>query len=159
MPYIYVPFNISGSVEFDDVSQDFELGPSEIQESLSDSTFNFGFLGEIEAWTPNYTVGILGNVDYISVSSESTIDVPSEIEVNLDTQLLSLDLAAGYRFYDRSQANPEGLQSEFDLGPLVFDVRAGANLISLSTDLDLRTNQGEGGESSNTHTVISPLIG
>lgn len=115
-------------------------------------------------------MGILTNVDYVSLSSDSSLTrpvrrpgfaafIPTELDADLDTQLLSVDLVASYRFYDPSKTNPEGLNTEFDLGPLVFDVMGGVNLISLDTDLELSTNLGGEGEFSNNKTVISPLLG
>jgi hypothetical protein len=181
-PYVYIPISISGSAEFqgsefqdnftrdfDNPSRDFEFSPSEIRTALENS-LNFAFLGALEAWTPNYNVGILTNVDYVSLSTDATFDrsvrrpgfanfIPTELDADLDIQVLNVDLAASYRFYDSSNANPEGINTEFDLGALVFDVLGGVNLVSLNTDLDLSTNLGGEGEFSRNKTVISPLIG
>lgn len=79
VPYIYVPFSISGSATFEgesfrdnfvgnfsDPSRDFDFSPSQITAALRDS-LNFAFLGAIEAWTPNYNVGIIANLDYVSL--------------------------------------------------------------------------------------------
>lgn len=145
VPYIYIPFSISGTATFEgesfrnnfvgdftDPSRDFDFSPSEITEALRNS-LNFAFLSGFEAWTPNYNVGIIANLDYVSLSSESTVIrdvripeaadfIPTEVNAALDTQLWRADLAGSYRFYDRAQANPEGIRSEFDLGPFVFDV-------------------------------------
>lgn len=68
VPYVYIPFNISGSVTFNgteefresfsrdfDTSRDFEFGADEITTSLRNS-LNFAFLGGLEAWTPNGVV-------------------------------------------------------------------------------------------------------
>ncbi|NJL49677.1 MAG: hypothetical protein HC929_22395 [Leptolyngbyaceae cyanobacterium SM2_5_2] len=183
VPYIYVPFNISGSAtfkgteefrnnflgDFDDPSRDFEFTPTEIRTALQNS-LNFAFLGGLEAWTPNYTVGILANLDYVSLSSRETLNrdvripgaaafVPTEVNAALNTQLWRGDLAASYRFYDAARANPEGLNTEFDLGPFVFDVLGGLSLVQINTQLGLNTNLGGSGQFNSTRTVISPLIG
>jgi hypothetical protein len=183
VPYVYVPFNISGSAtfngteefrnnfsrDFDNPSRDFEFSPSAITSALKNS-LNFAFLGAVEAWTPNYTVGILINVDYVSLSSEETFTrsvrrpgfadfIPTELNADLDTQVWNVDLAASYRFYDPAKVNPEGINTEFDLGPFVFDVLGGLSLVSLNIDLDLSTNLGGEGEFSKSQTVISPLLG
>ena len=179
VPYIYVPFNISGSAtfegsedfrnDFDDPSIDFDISPSDIKTTLQNS-LNFAFLGELEAWTPDYTIGILANLDYVSLSSEETVNrsvrrpgladfVPTELNAEVDTELWRADLAGSYRFYDAAKVNPEGVHSEFDLGPFVFDVFGGLSLVSINADLELSTNLGGEGESSRSQTIVSPLIG
>ena len=179
VPYIYVPFNISGSAtfegsedfrnDFDDPSIDFDISPSDIKTTLQNS-LNFAFLGELEAWTPDYTIGILANLDYVSLSSEETVNrsvrrpgladfVPTELNAEVDTELWRADLAGSYRFYDAAKVNPEGVYSEFDLGPFVFDVFGGLSLVSINADLELSTNLGGEGESSRSQTIVSPLIG
>jgi hypothetical protein len=172
VPYVYVPFFISGSATYEgseefqnnfsrdfdntgnlDGSRDFEFVPTEIRTSLKNS-LNFAFLGEIEAWTPNYSLGILANFDYLSLTSRDTLDravrrpgfanfVPTEINASLNTQVWTVDLAASYRFYDRTKVNPQGLDTEFDLGPFVFDAVGGLSVASVNTQLGLSTNLGE----------------
>ncbi len=182
VPYIYVPFSISGSVNFNgttnftdnfsrdfNLSQDFEFVPSQIVAALKDS-LNFAFFGGIEAWTPDYTVGILGNLNYLSTSSSSTFTrevrfpglanfIPSELTSALNTQLWTSDLAASYRFYDPAKVNPEGVYTEFDLGPFVFDVLGGLNITSVNTQLGLSTNLGGNGQFTSSNTIFSPLLG
>ena len=188
VPYVYVPFFISGSANFkgtedfrnsfanaggsgnfNDPSRDFEFTPSEIRASLQNS-LNFAFFGALEAWTPNYTFGILGNLDYVSLSNRETLNrevrrpglanfIPTELNAALNTQLWNVDLAASYRFYDPAQANPEGLYTEHDLGPFVFDVLGGLSLVSINNQLGLSTNLGGEGQFNSTRTVVSPLIG
>lgn len=187
VPYVYVPFNISGSATFKgteefrnnflgdlndpsrDPSRDFEFLPSEIRTALQNS-LNFAFLSGLEAWTPNYTIGILANFDYLSLSSGETLTrgvrrpgfadfIPTEVNTALNTQLWNVDLAASYRFYDAARANPDGLNTEFDLGPFVFDVLGGLSLVQINTQLGLNTNLGGSGQFNSTRTVISPLIG
>ncbi|WP_035992073.1 hypothetical protein [Leptolyngbya sp. KIOST-1] len=187
-PYVYVPLFVSGSANFKgtedfrnnfanssgsgnltDPSRDFEFVPSDIRAILQ-SRFNFAFLGALEAWTPNYTFGILGNVDYVSLTNRETLTrdvrrpglanfIPSELNTALNTQLWNIDLAASYRFYDRARANPEGLHTEHDLGPFVFDVLGGLSIVSLNNQLGLSTNLGGEGQFSSNRTLISPLIG
>ncbi len=187
VPYIYVPFSISGSVNFNgtenfrnsfsrnfdasesDGSQDFEFAPSEIGAALKES-LNFAFFGGIEAWTPNYTLGFLANLNYLSTSSSNTFNrdvrfpgladfIPSELTSSLNTQLWTSDLAASYRFYDPAKVNPEGVYTEFDLGPFVFDVLGGLNITSVNTQLGLTTNLGGNGQFTSSNTIFSPLLG
>lgn len=188
VPYVYVPLFISGSVNFKgtenftnsfsgnsgasgniDNSRDFEFTPSQIVTALKDS-LNFAFLGAVEAWSPNYTLGFLTNVDYLSVSSTDTLDrsvrrpgftdfVPTQLNSALNTQLWGVDLAASYRFYDPAKVNPEGVHTEFDLGPFVFDVQGGLNLTVVNAQLGLNTNLGGDGEFTSSDTILSPLLG
>ncbi|MGF1568366.1 MAG: hypothetical protein ACFCVD_09900 [Nodosilinea sp.] len=182
VPYIYVPLSISGSVNFSgtknftdnfsrdfNLSRDFEFVPSQIVAALKES-LNFAFFGGIEAWTPDYTLGILGNLNYLSTSSSSTFTrevrfpglanfIPSELTSALNTQLWTADLAASYRFYDPAKVNPEGVYTEFDLGPFVFDVLGGLNVTSVNTQLGLTTNLGGNGQFTSSNTIFSPLLG
>jgi hypothetical protein len=195
VPYVYVPFFISGSATYEgsedfrdnfcgalcdagitggsgsinDGSRDFEFEPTQIRTSLRNS-LNFAFLGGFEAWAPDYHLGVLANVDYLSLSSNDTFTrpvrrpgfadfIPTELNASLNTQIWDVDLAASYRFYDPAKANPQGLNTEFDLGPFVFDVLGGLNVTSLNTQLGLSTNLGGDGEFTTSNTVVSPLLG
>jgi hypothetical protein len=200
VPYVYVPFFISGSANYEgsedfrnnfcgalcaagitggppgsgnsgniDGSRDFDFTPTQIRTSLRNS-LNFAFLGGFEAWAPDYKLGVLANLDYLSLSSNDTLTrsvrrpgfadfVPTEINASLNTQIWNGDLAASYRFYDPAKANPQGLNTEFDLGPFVFDVLGGLNVTSLNTQLGLSTNLGGDGEFTTSNTVVSPLLG
>jgi hypothetical protein len=182
VPYVYVPLSISGSANYEgseefrndfsgnlEGSRDFDFTPTQIRSSLENS-LNFAFLGGFEAWTPDYNLGVLANIDYLSLTSDDTLNravrrpgfanfVPTELNASLDTQIWNVDLAASYRFYDPAQANPQGLNTEYDLGPWVFDVLGGLNITSLNTQLDLSTNLGGEGEFSTSKTVVSPLLG
>jgi len=182
VPYVYLPFFISGSATYEgsedfqnnfsgnfDGSRDFEFIPTQIRTSLRNS-LNFAFLGEIEAWTPNYTLGVLANFDYLSLTGKDTIDrsvrrpgfanfVPTEINASLNTQIWTVDLAGSYRFYDQTKVNPQGLDTEFDLGPFVFDAVGGLSVASVNTQLGLTTNLGGDGEFTTSNTVVSPLLG
>lgn len=182
VPYIYVPLSISGSAtfqgegfrnsfvgDFTDPSRDFDFSPSQIGAKVKDS-LNFAFLGGLEAWTPNYTIGILSNLSYVSLSSRETFNrdvripglanfVPSQVNAALNTQLWNVDLAGSYRFYDPKKANPEGIRSEYDLGPLVFDVLGGLSFVQINNQLGLSTNLGGNRQFNSTQTLVSPLIG
>ncbi|QQE67512.1 hypothetical protein GFS31_42250 (plasmid) [Leptolyngbya sp. BL0902] len=178
VPYIYIPLSISGSANFNNLNGnpggsgggiDFELEPNEITTALRNS-LNFAFLGGFEAWNPTYKFGALANFDYVSLSTDSTVErevrfpgaadfVPTEINADLTTQLMRADLLGGYRFYDPARVNPEGVHSEYDLGPFVFDAVGGLSLIQVNTRLGLTTNLGGSGQFDNSRTIVSPLIG
>jgi hypothetical protein len=178
VPYIYVPFSISGSANFNRLGDsgggnsggiDFDFQPNEIRAALQNS-LNFAFLSGFEAWTPNYNVGILANIDYVSLSSGSTLTrdvripgaaafIPTEVNAALNTQLWLGDLAGSYRFYDPARVNAEGIRSEYDLGPFVFDVLGGLSLVQINTQLGLSTNLGGNRQFNSSRTLVSPLIG
>jgi hypothetical protein len=81
------------------------------------------------------------------------------VNAALNTQLWNVDLAGSYRFYDPKKANPEGIRSEYDLGPLVFDVLGGLSFVQINNQLGLSTNLGGNGQFNSTQTLVSPLIG
>jgi hypothetical protein len=160
---------IYGDASTGRLTKEIDLGFDEIKKTIKDD-LNFAFFADLQAWTPNYHVGILTNVDYPSTSDENTFTrtvrhprldkfVPSQLKTSVDTDLWSVDLAAAYRFYDQSKVNPKEVSTEFDLGTLVFDVFGGMNLTSISNDLDLSTNLGGEASFDNGATVVSPLLG
>ncbi|MBD2425688.1 hypothetical protein [Phormidium sp. FACHB-1136] len=177
-PYIYIPFSISGSANFNNLNSNqggsggginFDLEPNQIRTALRNN-LNFALFSGFEAWNPNYKLGILSNFDYVSLSTESTVDrdvrfpglanfIPAQINAALTTQLMRADLAGSYRFYDPARVNPEGIRSEYDLGPFVFDVLGGLSLTQVNTRLGLSTNLGGSGQFNDSRTVVSPLIG
>ena len=124
----------------------------------------------MEAWTPNYRVGLLANVNYLSASSQDTFTRPvlrpgradfitSELQADVDAQVWYVNLAAAYRFYNRSKVNSKGVSTEFDLGPFVFDIMGGLNITSVNADLDLSTNLGGQAGFDGGATVVSPVLG
>jgi hypothetical protein len=173
-PYIYIPVTIYGSTSTRDfrsrdVSRDFALSPSQIRTKLKND-LDFAFLGALEAWTPNYHLGLLANANYISFSSSTTLNrairrpgladfVPSQVTVAADSQTWVVDLAAAYRFYNPSQVNPDGVLTEFDLGPVLLDLFGGINITGVDANLNLTTNLGGEGEFDGGKTVVSPLLG
>lgn len=181
-PYVYIPFSISGSAtfqgsdftnqfvgNFNNPSRDFDFSPSQITAALRNS-LNFVFFSGFEAWNPNYKWGVVGNFDYVSLSTDSTVNrnvripgagafIPAQINADLTTQLMRVDLTGSYRFYDPARVNPEGVLSEFDLGPFVFDALGGLTLTQVNARIGLSTNLGGSGQFNTSRTVVSPLIG
>ncbi len=173
-PYIYVPITIYGNTTFrrfraENSSGDFALSPNQIRSAIKNK-LNFAFFGDLQAWTPNYHLGFLANVDYLSTSNNSTFTrpvrrqgfadfIPSQLRTEVDTQVWSVDLATAYRFYNQSKVNPKGVSTEFDLGPFLFDIIGGLNIASVNADLDLSTNLGGQASFDGGTTVVSPLLG
>ncbi|MGB5711381.1 MAG: hypothetical protein WBM44_10785 [Waterburya sp.] len=173
-PSLYLPVTIYGDATFGDatfgqLTRDIAIDTDQITTAIKDD-LNFAFFGDLQAWTPNYHLGLLADVNYLSASSQDTLTrsvrfpgladfVPSELQADVDTQVWYVNLAAAYRFYDRSKVNPEGVFTEFDLGTFVFDILGGLNIASISADLDLSTNLGGQAEFDGGTTVVSPLLG
>jgi hypothetical protein len=168
-PYVYVPVTIYGDATFGRFTRDFAVDGNQIVTALKDS-FIFGFLGDLQAWTPNYHLGLIANVNYLATGSESTFTrsvrcscstsfIPTELKADVNTEALSIDLAAAYRFYDKSKVNPNGTFTEFDLGTFLFDVIGGLNITSVSTDINLTTDLGGEADFDGSNTVVSPLLG
>ena len=174
VPYLYVPITIYGSTNArgfrgKDASKDFAISPNQIRTKLQND-LDFAFLGKLEAWTPNYRLGLLANVDYLSFSSTTNLNravrrpgladfIPSQVTASTDNQTFVVDLAAAYRFYNPSQVNPKGVLTEFDLGPVLFDIFGGINITGVNTDINLTTNLGGEFEFDSGKTVVSPLLG
>jgi hypothetical protein len=176
-PYLYLPVTIYGNATFDNSEfrrtftrdRDIAIDADQIRTKIKDN-LNFAFFGDLQAWTPNYRVGLLADVNYLSASSQDTFTrpvlrpglanfIPSELEADVDSHLWFVNLAAAYRFYDRSKINPEGVSTEFDLGTFVFDIIGGLNIASVHADLDLSTNLGGRAEFDGGTTVVSPTLG
>lgn len=168
-PYLYLPVTIYGDANFGRFTGDIAIDGDQIRTSIKDD-LNFAFLGDLQAWTPNYRVGLLADVNYLSASSQDTFTrsirrpgladfVPSELQAEVDTHVWYVNLGAAYRFYNQSQINPEGVSTEFDLGTFVFDIVGGLNIASVNADLDLSTNLGGQAEFDGGTTVVSPMLG
>ena len=85
--------------------------------------------------------------------------IPSEFRSELDAEAWTVDLAVAYRFFNQSQVNPKGVNSEFDLGPLVVDLIGGMRIGGVNGDLEIDTNLGGGGDYSRSITLVKPLLG
>lgn len=176
-PYLYLPVTIYGTSTFDNSEsrntftreRNIAIDADQIRTTIQDD-LNFAFLGNFQAWAPNYHWGLLADVNYLSASSQGTLTrpvrragladfIPTQLQADLDAQVWSVDLAATYRFYNPAQVNPKGAFTEFDLGPFVFDIIGGLNITSVNTSLDLTTNLGGQAEFDAGATIVSPLLG
>ena len=168
-PYLYLPVTIYGDTTVGRVSGDVNVDSNQITTAVKDE-LNFVFMGDLQAWSPDYKIGILLSVDYLSSSSDSTVNrpvrysrladyIPTELAANVDNQLWSVSIAGAYRFYDQSKVNPEGVNTEFDLGLFVFNVFGGLNITGIHTEFDLSSNLGGQASFSDGTTVVSPLLG
>ncbi len=180
-PYVYLPITIYGDTTVGKLrgngsgsgsgnsGGDIDIGFDEIK-TFIDEKLNFLFFGDFQAWRPDYHLGFLANIDYLSASTDVTLTrpvrnpgladyVPTELKASLDSEVWSGDLAASYRFYDKTKVNPKGVSTEHDLGPLLFDVIGGMNITSVNLNLDLSTNLGGTANFDRGKTIVSPLVG
>ncbi|MBL1174912.1 outer membrane protein [Pantanalinema sp. GBBB05] len=75
-PYIYLPLSIYGDATVKGFSTDFAAGASTIF-SAARNTFEFGFLGRLEGWTPDYHWGFLLNGDYVELGEQNSFTRPN----------------------------------------------------------------------------------
>lgn len=76
------------------------------------------------------------------------------------TSFVQLDLGGAYRFGDGNL--PTALRiadSEFDLGPFIFDALAGVRLYSFSNNLTLIGPRGNRFEFDQSNPIVEPMIG
>lgn len=179
-PYIYIPLHVDGEIgigEFtSEIGDDTPLG--EISDTIDVNintnlasaidtlrdTLIFGFMGRTEAWRGDF--GIIFDGAYISLEQDNEINlavpprfqpiIPTDIDVETKFSYGQFDLAAGYRIADRSRFADAA--TDFDLGPLVFDVMGGLRLYTLSQSIDINTNLGNDRDFSRDSTIITPLI-
>lgn len=93
-PYVIAPLSIYGHATVRGYRADFNAGPSSIYSKFFD-TFQFGALGRLEGWTPNYRLGFLLNGEYLSFRGQNNFTRPNPNRL--------LDIAIN-RVADRIQA-------------------------------------------------------
>jgi hypothetical protein len=169
-PYVYLPFGASGNITVNGVEAPIDAGIGDIFDAAVND-LNFAAFGRVEAW--NGPWGILFDGTYMNVGTgeSATIDVPPEdqleglppqvtIDAAVGTSYTKLDLAGGYRFGDGNLANAlRTADTEFDLGPFVFDAIAGLRLYFFNNDLVLTDDLGRRYEFSQSRTIAEPMIG
>ncbi|MGY6529461.1 MAG: hypothetical protein ACXITR_05980 [Cyanobacterium sp.] len=165
-PSIYIPFTIYGDVGAGSLTGDFSLDSGQIRKSIKDD-LNFAFFGRMKAWNPDYRLGFFADFDYLSLDSRASVirnlpssgGIPVTLNAEADSTLWSLSLGGAYRFYDPSNVNPEGVETEFDLGRTVFDVFGGINITGVDLGLNFSSPQFGRANFSGNKTVVSPIIG
>lgn len=178
-PYVYIPLNVEGEIGINnyeprfgedinliDINRVLEINIntniSNVIDVLRDRSF-FGFMGRTEAWRNRF--GIIFDASYISLSQNNTTSlnvpdrliniIPSEIEVDTHFSYGQFDLGVGYRFAD---GNFTEAATDFDLGPVVFDVMGGMRLYTISSGIDISTNLGRSREFDRDTTFLAPLL-
>lgn len=98
-PYIYLPLSMYGDATVKGFSTEFATGASTIFSTVR-NTFEFGFLGRLEGWTPNYHWGFLLNGDYVELGRQNSFTRPNPTRF--------LDLAIN-RIADRIEARVDSV--------------------------------------------------
>jgi hypothetical protein len=156
-PYAFVPLSVDGSATVRDFTADINLGLNDILNPL-----NFAAAGRLEAWRGN--LGFIFDGAYFNLGQESSKDLsipnclcgifPSKINTDINVQFGQFDLGVGYRV----AANPLHAATEFDLGPLVFDIIAGMRIYALQQQIDISTNLGTERNLEQSNTLVQPLL-
>ncbi|HEY9645368.1 MAG TPA: hypothetical protein V6C88_03310 [Chroococcidiopsis sp.] len=179
-PYVYVPLHVNGHIDVgnfttgigDDtnltdvdrtIDIDIDTNIQDVVDTIRD-TLIFGFMGRTEAWRNH--LGIIFDAAYLDLEQDNTTTlnirqslrdrIPTEINVETTFTYGQFDLGAGYRFADDSKLATAA--TDFDLGPVVFDVIGGVRLYTIHTGLDIDTNLGGGREFDRNTTLLSPLL-
>lgn len=164
-PYVYLPFETSGdiTVRGTEVPYDYDLG--DILESLT-----FAFYGRFEAWKGPWAFVFDGYYTNTVDSDATVVDTPPDlvgelppnvtVESDAETAYTKLDFAAAYRFGDGDLADAlRTADTEFDLGPFIFDAMAGVRLYFFNNSIDLSTDIGQDFDQSRSEAFIEPVIG
>lgn len=164
-PYVYLPLNTSGDITVRNVDVPYSFDLGEVLESLT-----FAFYGRFEAWKGPWAF-MLDSYYFNTVESDSTQvnvppnligQLPPQVPVNgrAETAFFKVDVAGVYRFGDGNLASAfSTAETEFDLGPFVFDAIAGLRIYSFNNDIALTTDIGLSRDISASNTFVEPMIG
>jgi hypothetical protein len=169
-PFFYLPFGANGDITVRGINAPINAGIGDIFDAIVND-LNFAAFGRVEAW--NGPWGIFFNGAYTNLGTGRTADIPvppvlqqvglspqATLEAAAGTSFVQLDLGGAYRFGDGNL--PTALRtadSEFDLGPFIFDAQAGVRLYSFNNDLVLTGPLGNQFEFSQSNTIVEPMIG
>jgi hypothetical protein len=169
-PYVYAPFGVSGDVTVSGVEVPINAGIGDILD-VAINTLNFAAFGRVEAWRGPWGIVFDGAYANLSTGQSMAIPIPTDLQlVGLPPQIdidaavgvsfSRFDLAGAYRFGDGNL--PYALRTadtEFALGPFLFDAIVGLRLQIFSNDLVLTSNLGQDYKFSQTRTFPEPMVG
>jgi len=108
----------------------------------------------------NLGTGRTADIPVPPVLQQAGLPPQFPLDAAVGTAFTQLDLGGAYRFGDRNL--PTALQTantEFDLGPFIFDAMAGLRLYSFNNELVLTGPRGNQFEFDQSRTVLEPMIG
>ncbi|TVP65385.1 MAG: hypothetical protein EA342_14455 [Leptolyngbya sp. LCM1.Bin17] len=169
-PFLYLPFGVNGNITVRGINAPVNAGAGDIFSSIVND-LNFAAFGRVEAWKGPW--GIVFSGAYVNLGTGRTADIPVPpilqqvglppqvtLSAAAGTSFAQLDLGGAYRFGDGNL--PTALRTadtEFDLGPFIFDALAGVRLYSFNNKLVLTGPLGNQFEFDQSRTVLEPMIG
>lgn len=155
-PNVFVPLNVNGRVTVRDFRSDFDLGLSDVLDPL-----NFALAGRVEAWRGN--LGLIFDGAYYDLGQDRSTKLsipnclcnvlPSRINTEINVQYGQFDLGVGYRY----GTNVSSAETEFEMGPLMFDAIVGVRVYAFDQEINVRTNLGGDRNLESSSTLITPL--
>jgi len=169
-PFFYVPFGANGDVTVRGISAPINAGISDTFSTIVND-LNFAAFGRFEAWKGPWGIFFGGAYVNLGTGQTATIPVPPALQqVGLPpqatlsaaagTSFVQLDLGGAYRFGDSNLATAlRTADTEFDLGPFVFDALAGVRFYSFNNNLVLTGPLGNQFEFDQSKTSFEPMLG
>ncbi len=169
-PFFYVPFWVNGDVTVRGINAPINAGPSDTFSTIVND-LNFAAFGRAEAWKGPWGIFFSGAYMNLGTGRTATVPVPpvlqqtglppqATLSAAAGASFVQLDLGGAYRFGDGNL--PTALRTtntEFDLGPFIFDAMAGARLYSFSNSLVLTGPLANSFEFGQSRTIFEPMIG
>ncbi|WOD37055.1 hypothetical protein RRF56_00940 (plasmid) [Nodosilinea sp. E11] len=169
-PFVYLPFSANGNVTVRSITAPINAGIGDIFSSIVND-LNFAAFGRVEAWKGTW--GMFFSGAYVNMGTGRSANIPLppvlqqaglppqvSIAAAAGASFVQLDLGGAYRFGDGNL--PVALRTadtEFDLGPFIFDALAGVRLYSFNNKLVLTGDLGNRFEFGQSQTVVEPMIG
>ena len=169
-PFFYVPFGANGDVTVRGISAPINAGISDTFSTIVND-LNFAAFGRFEAWKGPWGIFFGGAYVNLGTGQTATIPVPPALQqIGLPSQatlsaaagtsFVQLDLGGAYRFGDSNLATAlRTADTEFDLGPFVFDALAGVRFYSFNNNLVLTGPLGNQFEFDQSKTSFEPMLG
>ncbi len=169
-PFFYIPLWVNGDVTVRGINASINAGPSDTFSTIVND-LNFAAFGRAEAWKGPWGIFFSGAYMNLGTGRTATIPVPpvlqqaglppqATLSAAAGTSFVQLDLGGAYRFGDGNL--PTALRTantEFDLGPFIFDAMAGARFYSFSNSLALTGPLANSFEFGQSRTILEPMIG
>lgn len=169
-PFLYLPFGANGDITVRGINAPINAGIGDIFSAIVND-LNFAAFGRGEAWKGPWGIFFSGAYMNLGTGRTANIPVPPVLQqvglppqVTLDaavgTSFIQFDLGGAYRFGDGNL--PTALRTadtEFDLGPFIFDALAGLRLYNFNNNLVLTSDLGNRFEFGQSQTIVEPLIG
>jgi len=169
-PFFYVPFGANGDVTVRGISAPINAGISDTFSTIVND-LNFAAFGRFEAWKGPWGIFFGGAYVNLGTGQTATIPVPPALQqiglppqatlsAAAGTSFVQLDLGGAYRFGDSNLATAlRTADTEFDLGPFVFDALAGVRFYSFNNNLVLTGPLGNQFEFDQSKTSFEPMLG